>query len=47
MSSFEEREEDDKHASEDIINFHEKVDTLLAKEEDLISCHMSLIKENA
>ncbi len=31
----------------DMLNFHEKVDTLLEKEEELIGQHMHLIKENA
>lgn len=33
--------------NDDMLNFHEKVDTLLEKEEELIGQHMHLIKENA
>lgn len=30
-----------------MIDFQEKVDTLLEKEEEMIGMHMNLIKENA
>jgi hypothetical protein len=30
-----------------MMDFQEKVDTLLEKEEELVSSHMNLIKENA
>lgn len=34
-------------ASEEMMNLQEKVDNILEKEEELISSHMNLIKENA
>lgn len=37
----------DKYPSQELIDFHEKVDTLLEKEEELVNSHMRLIKENA
>lgn len=39
--------QDNKYPSQELLDFHEKVDTLLEKEEELISAHMNLIKENA
>ena len=40
-------DKDLKFSSKEMIEFHEKVDTLLEKEEEIISTHMNLIKENA
>lgn len=41
--------EDDKEnrPSQDMLEFQEKVDSLLEKEEEVIGTHMNLIKENA
>jgi kinesin family protein 2/24 len=33
--------------SEEMLNFHEKVETIMEEEEKLLSCHVNAIKEDA
>jgi hypothetical protein len=40
-------QENEGRASDEMMNFHEKIETILEEEEELLECHVNAIKEDA
>lgn len=47
VNNYKDEGKENRYPSDEFINFQDKVDALLEKEEELIAAHMNLIKENA
>ncbi len=44
---FKQDDKENRLPSHEIIDFHEKVDTVLEKQEEFVGVHMEMIKDNA